>query len=234
MPDKKSFVLYADYIEHFSLLNDIERGQLIMMILYYVNDKPIDVNIVSDGVRMAYSFIKNDIDRNSLKYNTTCQNRAKAAKKREEERKQHHISQLSQLSQLSQHTTNNHNCHNCDDNDSDSVNENDNVSVNESESENDIIIYGADAHAPSHTPPTVDEVKAACKERGYIIDADTFVTYYQSQNWKKANGQPVTDWLSALSYWNSREKTGKGIKLSASYDSGAIAEHAKSKYKELK
>ena len=230
MLDKKSFVLYADYIEHFNLLNDIERGQLIMMILYYVNDKPFDATIVSDGVRMAYSFIKNDIDRNSAKYNTTCQNRAKAAKKREEERKQYQKAQLSQLSQLSQSTTKKHNCHNCDDNDIDTETD----TVNESESESDIIIYGADAYPPSPTPPTVEEVKAVCNERGYIIDADTFVMYYQSQNWTKANGQPVTDWLSALSYWNSREKTGKGIKLSASYDSGAIAEHSKSKYRGLK
>ena len=234
MPDKKSFVLYADYIEHFNLLTDIERGQLIMMILYYVNDRPIDVSMVSDGVRMAYSFIKNDIDRNSSKYNTTCQNRAKAAKKREEERKQYQKAQLSQLPQLSQHTTKNHNCHNCADNENENDSENENVNVTESESENDIIIYSADAPTLSHTPPTVEEVKAACKERGYIIDADTFVTYYQSQNWKKANGQPVTDWMSALSYWNSREKTGKGIKLSTSYDSGVIAEHGKSKYRGLK
>jgi hypothetical protein len=231
MPDKKSFVLYADYIEHFNLLNDIERGQLIMMILYYVNDKPVDVGMVPDGVRMAYSFIKNDIDRNSSKYNTTCQNRAKAAKKREEERKRH---QKAQLSQLSQHTTRKHNYHNCDDNDNDSENENENVNDSESENENDIILYSAHAHTPTPTPPTVEEVKAVCMERGYIIDADTFVTYYQSQNWKKANGQAVTDWLSALSYWNSREKTGKGIKLNTSYDSGVIAEHGKSKYRGLK
>lgn len=222
MPDKKSFVLYADYIEHFSLLNDIERGQLIMMILYYVNDKPIDVNIVSDGVRMAFSFIKNDIDRNAEKYKEKCEKNSINGKQGGRPPKKRTVFTKSEKSERFLQKAKKA--------DNDNENENENVS----ECESDIILYGAVAHTPSHTPPTVEEVKAVCKERGYIIDADTFVTYYQSQNWKKANGQPVTDWLSALSYWNSREKTGKGIKLNTSYDSGAIAEHSKNKYRGLK
>ena len=54
--------------------------------------------------------------------------------------------------------------------------------------------------------PTVEEVAEYCKERNNGIDPQHFVDYYQSQRWKKANGQPLTDWKAAVRYWESRER----------------------------
>jgi hypothetical protein len=44
------------------------------------------------------------------------------------------------------------------------------------------------------TPPTVDEIRAYVTEKGYTFDPETFHAYYDSQGWKKANGQPVSSW----------------------------------------
>ena len=46
--------------------------------------------------------------------------------------------------------------------------------------------------------PTVEEVAEYCKERNNNVDPEEFVDYYSSQNWKKANGQPLTDWKAGV------------------------------------
>ncbi|MBS5866219.1 MAG: hypothetical protein KIC37_07715 [Coriobacteriaceae bacterium] len=57
-------------------------------------------------------------------------------------------------------------------------------------------------------PPTVEEVAAYVAEHNFThVDPETFVAYYASQGWKKANGQALSDWKIACSGWNSRAKT---------------------------
>lgn len=45
-------------------------------------------------------------------------------------------------------------------------------------------------------PPTVDEVRAYCIEKGYTVDADRFVDYYTSNGWKVGKN-PMKDWKAA-------------------------------------
>lgn len=54
------------------------------------------------------------------------------------------------------------------------------------------------------TPPTVEEVKAYCKERKNSVDAETFVDFYASKGWKVGN-TPMKDWQSAVRTWEKRE-----------------------------
>lgn len=60
------------------------------------------------------------------------------------------------------------------------------------------------------TPPTREDVQAYCKERGNHVDAERFVDYYASQKWKKANGQPVSDWKACVRTWERSETKRKG------------------------
>jgi len=46
--------------------------------------------------------------------------------------------------------------------------------------------------------PSVEEVAEYCRERNNNVDPEEFVDYYSSQNWKKANGQPLTDWKAGV------------------------------------
>ena len=46
--------------------------------------------------------------------------------------------------------------------------------------------------------PTVEQVAEYCRERNNNVDPEEFVDYYSSQNWKKANGQPLTDWKAGV------------------------------------
>lgn len=54
-------------------------------------------------------------------------------------------------------------------------------------------------------PPTLDEVKARCKEKEYTLDPEAFMAYYNANGWKVGRNKMVS-WESALAGWESREK----------------------------
>ena len=70
MGDKKGFVLYYDYREHLELLTDEERGQLLIAVFDYGETGVIPE--LSGAVRMAFSFIKAQMDRDGAKYAKRC------------------------------------------------------------------------------------------------------------------------------------------------------------------
>lgn len=54
-------------------------------------------------------------------------------------------------------------------------------------------------------PPTVDEVRAYCKERGNNIDAESFVDYYASTGWLVGK-KPMKDWKASVRTWERNER----------------------------
>lgn len=52
------------------------------------------------------------------------------------------------------------------------------------------------------SPPSVDDVRAYCNERGYTtIDPERFVSFYAARGWK--SGQTaITDWRAAVDSWH--------------------------------
>ena len=68
---KNSFIMYYDYGEHFNLLSDSELGGLIRAIYEYEKNEVIPQ---LDGVlKMAFSFIKCQLDIDKAKYNAICE-----------------------------------------------------------------------------------------------------------------------------------------------------------------
>lgn len=65
MDSKKSFILYADYLEHVELLSNEDKGLLFDAILKHVNS--IDVKL-GGSAKLAFSFIKLQLDRDNDKY----------------------------------------------------------------------------------------------------------------------------------------------------------------------
>ena len=55
-------------------------------------------------------------------------------------------------------------------------------------------------------PPTVDEVRAYCLERGNGIDPQAFVDFYEARGWKYGQGKPVVDWKACVRTWENRRK----------------------------
>lgn len=69
------------------------------------------------------------------------------------------------------------------------------------------------------TPPTVEEVKNYCLERGNNIDAEQFVDFYSSKGWKVGSNS-MKDWKACVRTWERRtNKVGaNGIKLTDEKD----------------
>ena len=55
-------------------------------------------------------------------------------------------------------------------------------------------------------PPTVDEVREYCEERGNSVDPQRFVDYYSSNGWMVGKTK-MKDWKAAVRTWEQREKS---------------------------
>lgn len=54
-------------------------------------------------------------------------------------------------------------------------------------------------------PPTVEEVKTYIQEKGYTVDAEAFVAFYESKNWYVGKNK-MKSWEAALVTWEKRNK----------------------------
>lgn len=55
------------------------------------------------------------------------------------------------------------------------------------------------------TPPTVEEVKAYCRERNNNIDPEYFVDFYTARGWVLSNGKQIKDWRACVRTWEKRD-----------------------------
>lgn len=53
-------------------------------------------------------------------------------------------------------------------------------------------------------PPTLEEVRAYCAERGSKVDPELFVDHYTSQGWKVGKN-PMRDWKASVRTWEKNE-----------------------------
>ena len=77
--NKKSFVAYADWLESFEMLEDLEAGKLIKHLLRYVNDKNPELD--DRLLKIAFAPIKAQLKRDLSKYETIIEKRKEAGRK---------------------------------------------------------------------------------------------------------------------------------------------------------
>jgi hypothetical protein len=56
-------------------------------------------------------------------------------------------------------------------------------------------------------PPTVEEVRVYCVDRGNGIDAEHFHAHYTANGWVQSSGRPVKDWKACVITWEKNRKT---------------------------
>ena len=72
-------------------------------------------------------------------------------------------------------------------------------------------VYRADKPPRSRfVPPTVEQVRAYCIERGNGIDAAAFVDFYAARGWM-LNKTKMKDWRAAVRTWERREQQPKEV-----------------------
>ncbi len=86
---------------------------------------------------------------------------------------------------------------------------------NTTEIEKGIVIKAGKPPCTRFIHPSVDDVKAYCKEQGYCIDADRFIDYYQANGWRVGKN-PMKDWKATVRNW-SRDSKGNSPAPDRSY-----------------
>ena len=54
--------------------------------------------------------------------------------------------------------------------------------------------------------PSVEEVKAYCKEKGYGVDAESFVAFYESKGWMVGKNK-MKKWQAAVLTWEKKNRS---------------------------
>lgn len=70
---------------------------------------------------------------------------------------------------------------------------------------NNINTLGDKPQTTKFIPPTVDEVKAYCKERNNAVDAEKFIDHYAAANWFRGKTK-IKDWKACVRTWEKNEK----------------------------
>lgn len=68
------------------------------------------------------------------------------------------------------------------------------------------------------TPPTVEEVKAYCTERGNHVDADRFVDFYTANGWTQGRGKPIKDWKACVRTWERSDQAEQKAEGTSAYE----------------
>lgn len=67
----------------------------------------------------------------------------------------------------------------------------------------------SDEKAKRFTPPTIEEVSSYIAEKGYSVDADRFIDFYESKGWMVGKNK-MKDWKASVRTWqNSRKESSK-------------------------
>ena len=87
MADKKSFLVYFDWEEPFSCLDNAELGELFRAMVKYAKNEE-EPEFENKTLYLVFTFIKNAIDRDKAAYEEKCKKNAengrKGGKKKEE------------------------------------------------------------------------------------------------------------------------------------------------------
>lgn len=70
------------------------------------------------------------------------------------------------------------------------------------------------------SPPSVDEVRAYCTERGNTVCAERFCDYYAANGWVQGKGKPIKDWRATVRTWERRGENKAKSKKPFLYDYG--------------
>lgn len=199
--NRKSFIFHKDWYNAISQLDKDLRLELydaIMRKALY-NEPPS----LSPMGNLAMSFIEPQIERDFDKWLDIREKRSNAGKA-------HKGNQHSFVEQTEQKQTNGTSVPTLEQNGTNgTVSVSDNVSVDNNNSvilkEKEDTKVSPKKKSSRFIKPAVEEVDAYVKEKGYHIDAENFVNYYESKGWVVGKS-PMKDWKAACRTW---EKTWK-------------------------
>lgn len=172
------FPWYNSYFKKCEKLTDQELGRLVRALsMYSVTGERQEL---AGRESIAFDFIADDIDRAREAYEEKCSKNKKNIEKRYDRIQSNTTVYESYQSK-------------------DKTKSKDKTNISSPNGERD-------TRAKRFVPPAVDEVRAYCAEKGYDVDAETFVDFYAARGWSYGQGKPVKDWKAAVRTWVNRDK----------------------------
>lgn len=188
----KYLKVYTDAGQKYQKLSDAEFGRLIRAGLHY---KETGEEIELTGREsLLWDGLKLDIDRDNEKYDSLCTTRSEAGKRGAAARWQGNGKNSKSHLPYSKNSQDK-------DKDKDYI-----PPISPS---GDISPQRGGPTAEKRkrfVAPSVDEVRAYCKERGNRVDPQRFVDFYTANGWTQGRGKPIKDWRAAVRTWEARDK----------------------------
>lgn len=195
--------LFQEYEKHFAMLERSEQGDLVMAMFYYMRTGEVPEGL-PPVVRMAFGFIRDDMDRDTEKYRKKCEKNANNGKKggrpKNPEKPIGFEEKPTETERFSEEPK--------------KANYNHNYNHNYNYNHNSECIAAEPQEAPTpaqgegYKPPSLEEVAAYCREIQSAVNANKFHAHYSANGWK-VNGIPLHDWRAKLRCWDVEER-GKG------------------------
>ena len=178
--------LYVSYLESLAPFSDEEIGRMVRAMLIYTATG--GTPLFDGNERFIWPTIKAQIDRDEAAYQERCEkNRANGAKGGRP-KNQSVITKTEWFSEKPK-----------------KAKEKEKEKEKEKKKENDSDMADKPPTRHSFSPPSVDDVREYCREKGYNVDPERFVDYYTSNGWKVGRN-PMKDWKAALRSWERKEK----------------------------
>lgn len=193
---RDSFVMYTSYREQIEMLTLEQRGVLLTAILAYESDAELPK--MDAVVGMAFAFIKCRLDADNVKWEEAVAQRRRAGRASAEARKR----KATVVEPVERKVTP------VDSVEREATNSTDNVYVSVNDIEKEKI---KKKEKRVFVPPTVEQVREHCKEKGYLFDPEAFVSYYTSKGWTVGKDSPMKDWKAACVTWSRRREAPKKI-----------------------
>lgn len=204
---KNNFIFYNEYKEYFELLSPEDGYRVLMAVFEYAENGSVPQ---LDGMAlMAFTLIKNQLNRDVEKYEKTLEIRSKAGKKGGRPKAKNEASEEEEKAKkakaFSEKQTKAKKAKKAVDVDVD-------VDVEE-----DVDVEDKDKKkAPTglkkkqaFSPPSLTEVKSYCSERENNVDPQGFIDFYEAKGWMIGKNK-MKDWKAAVRTWERKEREDSG------------------------
>ena len=187
---RSSFILYASWGPMVEAMSNEQAGELLKAC--YALERDEEIEISDPTVKIVFETVKATMLADREKYIEVSDKRRNAANASKSKK------MLANASKCMQMDANDSKSSVC----SDLHYESDSESESDNESDKEIKKKPSRA---AFVKPTLEELKAYCKERKNNVDPEAFMDFYASKGWK-VGSQPMKDWKAAVRTWEKREK----------------------------
>ena len=205
MEDKKSFLMFYDWEPLFQFLDDEDVGAMLKALFAYeIRNEWPKYEDLNDSAWGVFQYLAARLDENRKRWQKMSERGSKAGKASGEARRnkneQEGNNDEQDTNKNEQERTNaNKNKPKDKDKDKDKVkdvlsDDKTNIGTTSNKSKPSTVRF---------VPPSVEDVRVYCLERNNRVDADAFVSFYESNGWRVGKN-PMKDWKAAVRTWEKR------------------------------